>query len=85
MMKKIALLMFGMLFALIVAGQSNLYILNEDFIGNDFPEGWTKAGVGTNNWYVRPVSVLAERLTRCNSHGLRGSMAPHALCHLRSI
>ena len=54
MMKKIALLMFGMLFALIVAGQSNLYILNEDFIGNDFPEGWTKAGVGTNNWYVTP-------------------------------
>ena len=46
--------MFGMLFALIVAGQSNIYILNEDFIGNDFPEGWTKAGNGTNNWYITP-------------------------------
>ncbi len=39
---------------MIVVGQGNIYFINEDFSGSEFPEGWTKAGNGVNNWYISP-------------------------------
>ncbi len=51
-MKRTLLLALGLLFAMIVSGQNNIYIINEDFSGNGIPESWEKSGVGTNNWYI---------------------------------
>ena len=53
-MKRLVLLTFGLLFAMFVTAQNNIDIISEDFSGNDIPEGWTKAGVGKNNWYISP-------------------------------
>ena len=53
-MKKTLLLTLCILFSMIVVGQGNIYFINEDFSGSEFPEGWTKAGNGVNNWYISP-------------------------------
>ena len=53
-MKKTLLLTLGLLFAMIVNAQNNIYIINEDFSDNAIPDGWTKAGNGVNNWYISP-------------------------------
>ncbi len=37
---------------MIALGQNTINIINEDFSDSGIPEGWTKAGVGTNNWYI---------------------------------
>ena len=35
-------------------GQNTINLIDEDFSDSDYPDGWTKAGVGINNWYVTP-------------------------------
>ena len=51
-MKKTLLLTLGLLFAMFVTAQNNVYLINEDFSGSTIPEGWTKTGNGVNNWYI---------------------------------
>ncbi|MBR0323045.1 MAG: T9SS type A sorting domain-containing protein [Bacteroidales bacterium] len=53
-MKKTLLLTLGLIFSMIVMGQNTINLIDEDFSDSGYPEGWTKAGVGTNNWYVSP-------------------------------
>ena len=53
-MKKTLLLTLGLLFAMFVTAQNNVYLINEDFSGSTIPEGWTKTGNGVNNWYISP-------------------------------
>ena len=53
-MKKTLLLTLGLLFAMIVTAQNNIYLINEDFSGSGIPDGWTKSGNGVNNWYISP-------------------------------
>jgi hypothetical protein len=53
-MKKTLLLTLGMIFSMIALGQNTINLIDEDFSDSGYPEGWTKAGVGINNWYVSP-------------------------------
>ena len=53
-MKKILLLTLGLIFSMIVMGQNTINLIDEDFSDSGYPDGWTKAGVGINNWYVSP-------------------------------
>ena len=39
---------------MIALGQNTINLIDEDFSDSGIPDGWTKAGVGTNNWYVSP-------------------------------
>ena len=39
---------------MIVLGQNTINLINEDFSDSGIPDGWTKDGKGTNNWYVSP-------------------------------
>ena len=52
-MKRTLLLTLGLLFSMITLGQNTINLINEDF-SDSIPDGWTKSGSGTNNWYVSP-------------------------------
>ena len=39
---------------MIALGQNTINLINEDFSDSGIPDGWTKSGKGTNNWYVSP-------------------------------
>ena len=39
---------------MIALGQNAINLIDEDFSGSEFPDGWTKDGYGYNNWYVSP-------------------------------
>ena len=43
-----------MIFSMIALGQNTINLIDEDFSDSGYPDGWTKAGVGINNWYVSP-------------------------------
>ena len=53
-MKRTLLLTLGLLFSMITLGQNTINLINEDFSDSGIPDGWTKSGSGTNNWYVSP-------------------------------
>ncbi len=53
-MKKTLLLTLGLIFSMIALGQNTIYLIDEDFSDSGYPDGWTKTGVGVNNWYVSP-------------------------------
>ena len=51
-MKRIVLLTLALLYSMIIMGQGSVNIISEEFNDSGFPEGWTKAGVGTNSWFI---------------------------------
>lgn len=51
-MRKTLLFVFALLFATTVMAQNSITFLEESFDGTSIPAGWTKVGVGVNNWSV---------------------------------
>jgi hypothetical protein len=49
------------LFSLSVFSQENVYIINESFDGATLPQGWTKMGNGTNNWYISTSNIAGGK------------------------
>jgi hypothetical protein len=60
-MRKTLLLAIALLFSLSVFSQENVYIINESFEGTTLPQGWTKMGNGTNNWYISTSNIAGGK------------------------
>lgn len=60
-MRKTLLLAIALLFSLSVFSQENVYIINESFDGSTLPQGWTKMGNGTNNWYISTSNIAGGK------------------------
>ena len=60
-MRKTLLLAIALLFSLSVFSQENVYIINESFDGSTLPQGWTKMGSGTNNWYISTSNIAGGK------------------------
>ena len=60
-MRKTLLLAIALLFSLSVFSQENIYIINESFDGSTLPQGWTKMGSGTNNWYISTSNIAGGK------------------------
>ena len=60
-MRKTLLLAIALLFSLSVFSQENVYIINESFDGATLPQGWTKMGNGTNNWYISTSNIAGGK------------------------
>lgn len=51
-MKKALLFSLALLFSVATMAQNRTMFLEESFNGSSLPSGWTKAGLGTSNWYI---------------------------------
>lgn len=56
-MKKPLLFVFALLFATAAMAQNRTTFLEESFNGTAIPAGWTKVGVGTNNWAISTTNT----------------------------
>ena len=65
-MRKTLLLAIALLFSLSVFSQENIYIINESFDGSTLPQGWTKMGSGTNNWYISTSNIAGGKPNELN-------------------
>ena len=65
-MRKTLLLAIALLFSLSVFSQENIYIINESFDGSTLPQGWTKMGSGTNNWYISTSNISGGKPNELN-------------------
>ena len=65
-MRKTLLLAIALLFSLSVFSQENVYIINESFEGTTLPQGWTKMGSGTNNWYISTSNISGGKPNELN-------------------